>query len=305
MESDFIDWLRRRLPAHPNLRVGIGDDAAILNLSRTDGCVVTTDTLTDQVDFQLDKCDPCRAGRKALAVNLSDLAAMAAKPVAVTVSLVLPRSGGRELAKSFFLGMLSLAEEYDIAIAGGDTNSWDAPAAITITAIGEVAEKGPWLRSGGKVGDKILVTGSFGGSILAKHFDFSPRVNEALRLNESYCVHAAIDVSDGLSLDLSRLAHESNCGAEIGLDRIPISRDAHRIASDGKSPLEHALADGEDFELILAVPRDEAKRMLDDQPLPVPLTEIGSLIDRRGLWQQTDGQNQEPIIPIGWEHTLD
>ena len=143
MESEFIAWLRRRLPAHPRLLLGPGDDAAVLQLAANQNCVVTCDALTEGVDFLLAECDPARIGRKALAVNLSDLAAMAARPVAVLVSLVLPKSTAYELAVKLLEGLLPLAQEMSCAIAGGDTNTWDGGLVINITAIGETTARGP------------------------------------------------------------------------------------------------------------------------------------------------------------------
>ena len=235
---------------------------------------VTVDLLTDHVDFELSEVDPRRVGRKALAVNLSDLAAMASQPLAGVVALALPRRGGLELAKSLYEGMLPLAEQFDLAIAGGDTNSWDGPLVISITLLGQVTARGPLRRGGAKPGDRILVTGSFGGSILGRHFDFEPRVREALLLHERYELHAGIDVSDGLSIDLMHLCEESRCGAVLRTDLIPVSDDARRVDSvmlkhnlqgeraDGSTPLDHALGDGEDFELILAVPPEEARALV-------------------------------------------
>src|SRR3972149_473927 len=284
MESALIAWLRERLPSHPLLHLGIGDDAAVLRMAEGEDCVMTVDALTDQVDFQLSQDDPKRVGRKALAVNLSDLAAMAAQPLAGVIALVLPKHRGMELAQGLFEGILPLAEKYNLAIAGGDTNSWDGPLVISITLLGKVTKRGPLRRSGAKPGDRILATGQFGGSILGWHFDFEPRINESLLLHEQYQINAGIDVSDGLSIDLARLAHESGCGAVMQTDSIPISDDARRLAqerADGSSPLDHALGDGEDFELLLAVPPDETRRILTDHPLDVPITDIGEFIAER------------------------
>ncbi len=305
MESELIRWLRERLPGHPKLLLGVGDDAAVLRLAEQSDCVVTTDMVTDRVDFRLDECGARRAGRKALAVNLSDLAAMAARPVAVVVSIVVPHDGGGPLAVELIEGMLPLAEQFNVAIAGGDTNSWDGPLAISITAIGETTEHGVWRRSGALAGDHILVTGQFGGSIKGKHFDFLPRVHEALQLAADYQIHAAIDVSDGLSLDLAHICSESNGGALLNLEAVPISDDARKLAnqsSDGLSPLDHALSDGEDFELILVVPADEAQRLLADQPLDVPLTCIGRFVSDAGLWQESETGERASLQPRGWEH---
>lgn len=305
MECEFILWLRERLSPHVRLLLGPGDDAALLRLAERADCVVTTDMLMDGVDFTLATCDAARAGRKSLAVNLSDLAAMAARPVGMVVSLALPHSGGRKLAEELYSGILPLAEEFETALAGGDTNSWPGPLVISITAIGETTSRGALRRSGAQPGDAIIVTGSFGGSILGKHFDFTPRVREALLLNERYELHAGIDVSDGLSLDLFRLAEESRCGAVLELESIPIAPAAIELAQrDPKSgtPLDHALSDGEDFELILAVPPEEARRLLADRPLGVPLTQIGEFVAEQGLWKDGSSGTREPLVPRGYEH---
>ncbi len=308
MESEFLAWLQHRVLRTPIAPLGLQDDAALLRLREPDGTVVTTDMLMDGTDFRLGEIDPRRAGRKALAVNLSDLAAMAAKPLAALVSLALPRAGGRALAESLYEGMLPLAAELDVAIVGGDTNSWDGPLVISVTAIGEVGARGPLLRSGGQIGDWILVTGEFGGSILGRHLDFAPRVRESLRLHEAYELHAGMDISDGLTLDLSRMARASNCGAVLDLSQIPVSAAAVRLAErsrDGLTHLDHALGDGEDFELLLAVPPAEARRILRDQPLVVPITAIGQLVAEAGLWQTAGETSRLPLSPQGYEHRLD
>jgi thiamine-monophosphate kinase len=305
MELAFIDWLRGRLPSHPRLLLGPGDDAAVLRLAEGAGCVVTTDMLMDGVDFHLAQCDVQRVGRKALAVNLSDLAAMAARPVAAVISLALPRVGAKELAEALYEGLIPLAEEYDTAIAGGDTNCWDGPLVVSVTAIGESPRQGVWTRGGAKAGDWIVVTGAFGGSILGKHFDFTPRVCEAATLSAQYRVNAAIDVSDGLSLDLWRITEESHCGAVIDCGAIPISPAAVELAREGndsRTPLDHALSDGEDFELILALAPEEGERLLADQPLGVPLTRIGEFIREPGLWRRLANGKKEPLRPQGFEH---
>jgi thiamine-monophosphate kinase len=312
MESQFIAWLRQRLCGHRRLRLGPGDDAAVLRLAQGSDCVVTTDLVTDGIDFIAAQTEARRIGRKALAVNLSDLAAMAARPVAAVVALALPRAGALELAQELFEGMLPLAERFDLAIAGGDTNTWDGPLVIAVTAIGETTERGPLLRSGARPGDRIVVTGEFGGSIMGRHFDFEPRVGEALLLHERYEVHSGIDASDGLSLDISRLCGESRCGAVIDIERVPISAAAHTSSAhssgrkggvDSATPLGRALGDGEDFELILALPPTEASRVVADQPLAaVKLTDIGEFVGKPGLWQRDAKGTVTKLEPRGWEH---
>ena len=308
MESELIAWLRQRLPPHPLLRLGPGDDAAVLDMARTGQCMVTVDLLTSGVDFVLHEVDARRVGRKALAVNLSDIAAMAGRPLAAVVALALPKKGGMRLAVELYEGLLPLAEEFDVAIAGGDTNAWDGPLAISVTMLGEATDRGPLRRDGAKPADRILVTGSLGGSILGRHFDFQPRVKEVLLLAERYQLEAGIDISDGLSVDLSHLARESGLGVELRSDTIPIADDAHRLAEqlcDGTTPLDHALCDGEDFELLLAVGPREAQRILSEQPLDVPITDIGHFTEQPGL-RQTDAAGRTTRLEVsGWEHEFD
>jgi thiamine-monophosphate kinase len=313
MELEFLDWLHRNVPVDPRAKLGLSDDAAVVSLAGRAEVVVTTDTITDGVDFRLEEHDPRRIGRQALGVNLSDLAAMAARPVAAIISLVLPRTGGRrltplELAIALYEGMLPLAEEFDVAIAGGDTNTFDGPLAISVTALGELTERGPLKRSGGQPGDWLLVTGSLGGSLLGHMLDFTPRVRESLALHERYELHAGIDISDGLAIDCSRLAAASGCGAVIFTDRVPISPDAFRLAEQegaadrGAAALQHALGDGQDFELALAAAPNAAQTILRERPLECAVTHVGELVLEPGLWQQSGSGDRTPLKPIGWVH---
>ena len=324
MESEFLGWLRTRLPASPWLRLGPGDDAAVLRLGEAGqtpagiapadvasagiasaDVIVTTDLLTDGVDFRVGSDDPRRIGRKALAVNLSDLAAMAAIPRAALFSVALPREGALDLARALYEGILPLAERFDVAIAGGDTNSWDGGLVICVTAIGVPGPGGVLKRSGAKPGDDILVTGPLGGSILGHQFDFQPRVEEALHLMQRYELHAGLDCSDGLARDVARLCEASGCGAEIDMAQVPIADDAKKLSqqqANGVTPLEHALHDGEDFELILAVAPQVTARILADRTHPTPLTRIGRFVPEQGLWQLDASGQRKPLSPKGWEH---
>jgi thiamine-monophosphate kinase len=311
MELKLIHWLREHVPAHPRAPLGLSDDAAIVSLDSGYKVVVTIDTLTDGVDFNLCTHEPQRIGRQALAANLSDMAAMAAKPLAAVVSLVLPRATGDEslkLAKSLYEGLLPLAQEFDVAIVGGDTNTFDGPLAISVTVLGQPTGRGPLARSGGKAGDWLLVTGDLGGSILGHMLDFTPRVREAIALHERYDLHAAIDISDGLALDTSRLAEASRCGATLYIDRVPISRDAFALAAQEKAPdpsaaaLQHALSDGQDFELLVAARPDVAQQILRDHAIECPITHIGEVASAPGLWQQGGTGKRQPLEPRGWLH---
>jgi thiamine-monophosphate kinase len=313
MELEFIRWLRDNIPDDPRAKLGLRDDAAVLSLAGRSDIVVTTDLTTDGVDFRLAADDPRRIGRQALGANLSDLAAMAATPVAAFISLALPRNGaGRlsplELAIQLYEGLLPLAREFDVAIAGGDTNTFDGPLVISIAAVGQSSPRGPLKRSGGQPGDWLMVTGSLGGSILGHMFDFTPRVREAVLLDQRYGLAAGIDISDGIALDASRLAAESGCGAALRLDRVPISPAARELAErDGAADvdaaaLQHALGDGQDFELLLAIKPDTAKLILKQRPIECPITYVGELISTPGLWQQSASGERVPLEPTGWRH---
>jgi thiamine-monophosphate kinase len=303
MERIFLDWLVKHLPPSPHLRLGIGDDAAVVRWDEGRDLVVTTDAITDKVDFRLAHVEPEQVGHKALGVNLSDLAAMAAEPVAAVVSLVLPREGALELAVGLYRGMLPLAEKFQLAIAGGDTNTWEGPLAISVTAMGRTTQRGPLPRSGATPGDVLLVTGSLGGSILGRHLAVEPRVREALVLHQAYELHAGMDVSDGLALDASRLAAASGCGVAIELAKIPVSADARRLAaSTGRTPLDHALGDGEDFELLFAAPPEVAAAIMRDQPLGIPVTAIGKFVATPGLWEDSGDSVLTELEAVGYEH---
>lgn len=301
-EFDFIDWLRQRTPSADRVVVGPGDDTAVLSWPRETSCLVTTDMLLEGSCFLLHQAGARRVGRKAMAVNLSDMAAMAGIPVAAVVSVGLPRQGGRALAEDLYLGLREVADAFGVSIVGGDTNSWEGPLVINVTLLGEATPRGAVRRSGARVGDWLLVTGPLGGSILGKHLDFTPRVREALLLHEQADLHALIDISDGLAADLGHLCDESRCGAVLKAESIPLTPEAHAI-HDGRTPLEHGLGDGEDFELIVAVDPADAKRLLREQPIPgLTLVHVGECV-AQGLWLEQTGQRQ-PLARQGYVHEL-
>jgi thiamine-monophosphate kinase len=301
-EFDLIDWIRRRTPADPRVLIGPGDDAAALRLRGDVPCLVTTDMLLEGSCFVLAEAGARRVGRKAMAVNLSDIAAMAGRPIAAFVSLGLPRGGGQAIAEELDTGLREMAGAYGVAIAGGDVNSWNGPLVISVTLLGEPTGRGPVTRAGARVGDWLLVTGPLGGSILGKHLDFTPRIDEAIALHAAADLHAMIDVSDGLAADVHHLCEESGCGAVLWGERIPIAEAASRIGA-GKSPLQHALGDGEDFELVLATTPADAARLLARQPIPgITLYGIGECV-AEGLWLEEAGQRRV-LEPTGYVHRL-
>ncbi len=305
MEREFLLWLEEHWQGAPGVRVGIGDDAAVLDLPENGPLVVTTDLLLDGVHFLTAEHSPQQIGRKALGVNLSDLAAMAARPLAAVVAMAVPQGPtSGELARALLEGIRPLAEEWGSPIVGGDTNVTRGPLTLAVTCFGMAHPKGALLRSGARPGDRLLVTGELGGSLRRKHLEFTPRLAEAWLLVDRYEIHAAMDISDGLALDLSRMARRSGVGAILDLDRVPIARDAVAMSqvAPEKSPLERALGDGEDFELLLAVPPEVANELVARNPLTCPLTDIGEFTLATTLVCRTADGQLNPLPIVGYLH---
>lgn len=302
-EFDLIAQIRGQVARASRVKVGIGDDAAVLDWSRHPECLVTVDMLMEGTDFTLESATPEQIGRKALAVNLSDIAAMAGRPTACVVAVALPRRGGFELGQRLMAGLLPLAREFDVALAGGDTNTWDGPLVLSITVLGEPTGRGPVLRSGARPGDWIFVTGPLGGSLSGHHLDFTPRVREAQALHAATTLHSLIDISDGLAADLGHILEESRVGAVLDPEAIPITSAANEMSRhDGQSPLRHALADGEDFELIFTVSAQEGERLLAKSPPGVTLHRIGQVTETAGLCLQWPDGRLESLADWGWKH---
>jgi thiamine-monophosphate kinase len=309
-EAEFVAGRIAGLAADRRLEVPAGDDAAVLRPPAGRRTVVTVDMLMEGVDFLLGAdCSPRAIGHKALAVSLSDLAAMGSRPEAAVVAVALPRRGGVALGRELQAGIAAVAATFDVALAGGDTNTWDGPLVVSTTALGSVAPGGAWRRDGARPGDLLVASGRFGGSLLGRHLAVAPRCREAAAIAGQFAVHAAIDVSDGLSLDVARLAAASGLAAVLDLAAVPVHPDAEAMAArpgDGRSPLDHALADGEDFELVLAMPPAEARRLLDaaEALTPgVPLSIIGELTSGAGLFART-ADGRRPLSARGYQHDL-
>ena len=305
MEQEFHHWLKTRnaapKSAAASILLGIGDDAAIVRGS-TDSLVVATDTIAEGTHFELEKHSLSLIGRKSLAVNLSDLAAMAARPVAAVLTFLLPKQFDLDHAKQIYLGIEQLANEFELTIVGGDTNTWNGPLVVGATVLGRIDPgHAPWRMDGVNPGDGIVVSGSFGGSIHGHHLTFTPRLKLAHYLAENYAIDAATDVSDSLSLDLDGMARSSGLGIDLNPNAIPIS-DAVRDVSPTQA-LQHALTDGEDFELILAVNPLRVQNLLNDPNVPGILTLIGTATDvHTGLrTKQADG-SWTRLTPRGYIH---
>jgi thiamine-monophosphate kinase len=306
-ELALIDWIRQRerLRTGPWTKHGIGDDCAVFSRSMVSELLVTTDMLMDGRHFRLAETEPEAIGYKALAVNLSDIAAMAGVPRAAVVAVALPRSAAVRVAQGIHNGMRPLAERFDVDLAGGDTNAWEGPLVICVTVLGEATWRGAVRRAGARPGDAILVTGPLGGSLFAgRHLRPEPRIVEALALHEAAPLHAMIDISDGLSSDLAHILAESGgLGAVLDGAAIPVHPDAGELSrQDGIPALDHALNDGEDFELCFVVAAEDAARLLAKPPAPAALYRVGEVTSSAGLRLRTADGRIKAISPGGFDH---
>ena len=304
-ELTLIQWLRAHTPTDAkSVPVGIGDDAAVIELPSGQRLLFTTDTVLEGTHFTRQRTPYRLIGRKAVASALSDVAAMGGRAVGVAVSVALPRRLRMQSAQALHQGIVELASGYGVPVVGGDVTSWQGALAVTVSVVGVLAADEPLLRSGAKPGDAVLVTGEVGGSALGRHLTFDPRLREGEWLAERGCVHAMVDVSDGLACDLGHILEESRCGAVVEAHRVPVSADARRLAQrTGRTALEHALSDGEDFELCFTLAPTELDAVLAAWPFDTKVTVIGRMT-KRGYWlEHPDGQ-RERLEPTGYEHAF-
>ncbi len=307
-EFSFIEYLKKKIPARGRVRLGIGDDAAVLDIAKDKMLAVSTDVIVENVDFRIKTLSPEKIGRKALAVNLSDIAAMGASPSAFVISIGKPARVTTTWLKRFYSGLLALATQYDVPCIGGDL-SRSKEFFANVTIFGEVSLDHLVKRSGATHGDWIAVTGALGGSIIRHHYDFTPRVREGVFIAGHITPTAMIDISDGLVQDLTHILKASKVGAVLDLDKIPVSRDAKKMSSGSKmKALSHALSDGEDFELLFTVPPWQKMMLAKSwrKKFPkVPLAWIGKIEGKapRISWRR-DGERILPpkLIQKGFSH---
>jgi thiamine-monophosphate kinase len=303
-EFEFISWLRQALDrpvSETGVPVGIGDDMAVIDFLGGK-LLLGSDMVIENIHFT-PGAKPEHVGHKALGRCLSDCAAMAGEPVAAIVSVARPPDLPEEILKRVFQGMVRLADRFHCPIVGGDTAHSEKGLVLDVCLLGKCQRNQPTLRSTAKVGDYLYVTGPLGGSILGKHLIFTPRINEGLWIAEHLPVHAMIDLSDGLSSDLGHMCKESRCGAELfshAMDAV-ISADARNLAATtGKEPMDHALNDGEDFELLVAIGISPSE--LPDFPENIRLLPVGRIVEEPRISMIYPTGRQVEIRAGGYKH---
>jgi thiamine-monophosphate kinase len=306
-EKSLIARIRRQSTASRRVIQGIGDDCAVLRIPRGHEVLVTTDFSLEGVHFRREWHSPQSVGHRCLTRGLSDIAAMGGKPIAAFLSLALPRSLPQSWVDKFIRGLLSLAKRFDVQLAGGDTAGSPGKILADIIVVGSVPTGKAVLRSGARPGDRIFVSGSLGGSAatvrqmmsggklnplnFTAHFFPQPRIALGSQLREKSIASAMIDVSDGLSTDLTHLCDESGVGAEISADAIPVATVGKVVVN-----LDLALHGGEDYELLFT-----ARQPVPNRIAGVPLTEIGRVTRKKGIFL-ISGQRRKRLTAKGFEH---
>lgn len=320
-EAEWIGYLQQRFPARGELRVGIGDDAAVLAGDARRDWVVTTDFLIEGVHFLRGAQPASAVGWKALARSLSDIAAMGARARYALVALAVPGATPTDWVKDFFAGVNRLARRYGVKLAGGDLSA--APQIVTdVQVLGEVEKRRALLRSGARPGETLFVSGTLGRSQLGlavlrrhtrplrgllksarrAHCYPEPRLRLARALVRRGGVSALIDLSDGLSTDLAHLCKASRVGARIFAKQIPAVRLPRTLAERfGTNGLTLALDGGEDYELLFTLPKARAAR-LPNKLAGVKLTPIGEITPGRRLTLVDAAGRERPLRPRGWDH---
>jgi len=325
-EFGFIKKISRGCLIRPqNILKSIGDDAAAFFMNPGDVTLVTTDLLIDRVHFLKHRTTGFNLGYKSLSVNLSDIAAMGGIAREAFVSIAIPEDCEIDYLDMVYRGMKTLAGEFGVNILGGDTTSSKADLVINITVIGSVSEKEMLCRNGAQHGDTIFLTGFLGDSQAGLHLlsEDTPETSEGLEelinahilpkpflregqfLARQRCVHAAIDISDGLGSDLGHIIEQSNVGARIYHEKIPVSKNLAKFCTHFRfDPFNYAFAGGEDYVLLCTVPSDKANRLAKDyrKRFNQPLYAIGEITNSGKIeLVQANGQIRE-VEPSGWDH---
>ena len=324
-ERGVIETARRRgIAPHSGVRVGIGDDCAVLDAEPGIPLVATTDLLIEDVHFRRRYAEPADIGWKSLAVNLSDIASMGGRPRWALVALACPDGTSADEIEAFYEGMHALARDLEVTIVGGDTSSSPRGWTVNVTLLGQAAQ--PRLRSTARPGDVLAVTGPLGRSaaglavlergapanvpaalladVTGAHLRPAPRVREGRWLGETDGVTAMIDLSDGLATDVEHIAASSGVGAKVDLARVPVSDSVRRVAQSlDADAIAWATGGGEDYELLLACSSDAIGRVADGlaSATGTTLTVVGEVTTGSGV-RFVDRAGREAVVGTGWQH---
>lgn len=319
-EFQFIENLRRTYSL-----TKIGDDCAVLPKDSKTDLVITTDLLVEDIDFRLAWSKPEFIGHKSLAVSLSDVAAMGAKPVWSMISIGVPeRIWKTDFVDEFYVGYLGFAKKLDIEMVGGDISKTPDKIVIDSIAAGEVKKGKAVLRSGAKVGDLIFVTGELGGAsaglkllengvlcdesvkswqktLLLKQLSPFPQITYGKRIGETQLATSMIDLSDGLSSDLAHICRASRVGAKIFADKIPFHKKLRAVAKSLDEKLDYALNGGEDFELLFtANPKKNfhVKKLVENSHF----FQIGEVTANAEIVELIEDRKSQILQPKGYQH---
>jgi thiamine-monophosphate kinase len=325
-EFGFIDRIRRNCLIRPeNVIKAIGDDAAVIRTEPDRLMLLTTDMLLERVHFGRTDISAFNLGCKALAVNLSDIAAMGGEASDAFVSIGIPESVELEFLEEVYRGIKQTAAEFRVNILGGDTTGSKADLVINVVVTGYVTADEVLLRSGAQIGDIVFSTGCLGDSraglhllqnrtfrereefvdLLHAHWLPRPHLKEGRFLATQPRVHAAIDVSDGLSADLGHIIHESAAGARIYADRLPISERLQAFCSRfGYDPIEYAVSGGEDYTLLCTVAPEQAEDIAAQycRRFNRPLFAVGEITDSGRIELVDAAGRVSPVESTGWNH---
>ena len=326
-ERRLIEIIRRAARPAPGVRVGIGDDCAVLEPDVGSLLLATTDLLIEDVHFRRRWATPTDIGWKSLAVNVSDIAAMGGRPRWALIALACPEAVRVDEAEAFYAGVQALATEYDVVIVGGDTSASPRGWIVNVTLLGDAAQA-PLVRSTAGVGDVIAVTGSLGraaaglalleatppptdigadarADVTTAHLRPRPRTREGRWLAAAGGVTSMIDLSDGLATDLGHVCEESGIGARVELERVPVASTVDAVARAlDRDALAWATSGGEDYELLLTCKPAAFERLAEGlaRATGTPLSAVGEMTAAaEGVRYLDAGGRVVPIRP-GFEH---
>jgi len=298
-EKEIIEFIKKNIKIkNKDVFAGIGDDTAVIKYKKDEYFLITVDSIVENVHFTTEKATYYQIGKKAIAVNLSDIASMGGIPLYAVISTGIPE-GKEKIIKQLLNGFKFMAEKYRFDIIGGNLTKSNV-LFIDVCLIGKVEKKYLKLRSGAKPGELIYTTGTLGGSQVKKHLNIKPRIEESRFLVKNFPVSSMIDISDGLSSDLITLAKESKVGFKIFLDKIPVSSEAKKISKTEKEAIFHALNDGEDYELVFTVP-EKFRNKIPEKINSTKITYIGEItkkIQYTGIYRK----EKIKITPSGYDH---